>query len=266
MSAHLWSLGFQIVNFLLLLFLLRRYLWKPVRATIDKRRKEIDDASAGVKARDEAAAESLAASRALCDAEDHERARVLAAAAVALARDREEVLARARAETEAERRAAREKLDEERSLAAKDLTDATLDAAVDLARKLLGEVRGAAITGAFLDRIHEHVDALPAADLASLRAELGSSPRIQVATTPALDEATKTRVKARLAASFGAKVLVDFAVDDALIAGAELRFPHARVGHSFQQTLAAARIALTAHGGKPPGHPELTPHEEIVDR
>lgn len=263
--THLWTIGFQVVNFLLLLFLLHRYLWKPVRATIDKRKKEIDDDAARVKARDKADDESRTAADAEAEAADRERARLLAGAAIELAKDREKVLADARAVTDAERRAARQKLDEERSLAAKELTDATLDATVDLARKLLGEVRGAAITGAFLDRIYEHLDGLPAAELGSLRAEMGASPTIQVATTPALDDAAKTAVRARLAKQLGAAVKIDFVVDDALIAGAELRFPHARLGHSFQQSLAAARRALTAHEGPSADHPELTTHPESVD-
>lgn len=266
MTTHLWTIGFQIVNFLALLFLLHRYLWKPVRATIDQRKKEIDDAAAGVTARAKAADESRAASEAKAAAMDHERARVLAATAVALATDRERVLAEARAVTDAERRAAREELDEERRSAARELTDATLDATLALARKLLGEVRGAAISGAFLDRIYEHLDGLPAAELSSLRAELGASPTIRVATAPALDEEAKTRVVTRLAACFGAAVKLDFVVDDALIAGVELRFPHARLGHSFQLGLAAARRALTARTDARAGHPELTAHDEIADK
>ncbi len=261
--THLWTIGFQVVNFLLLLFLLRRYLWKPVRAAIERRQKEIDDAGAGALDRATAADEARAAREATAGTADHERARLLAEAAVALARDREEVLARARAVTDAERRAAHEKLDEERILAATELTDATLDVSLSLARRLLGEVRGAAITGAFLDRIHEHLDGLPAAELASLRASLEASPRIVVATAPALDDAAKARVEAHLAACFGPAVKLDFVVDEALIAGAELRFPHARLGHSFQHSLAAARRELTAHGGEGEALPT---HEEIVDK
>jgi F-type H+-transporting ATPase subunit b len=263
--THLATIGFQVVNFLLLLFLLRRYLWKPVRATIERRQKEIEDAGAGLLERATAADETRAAREATAGAADHERARLLAEAAVALARDREEVLARARAVTDAERRAAHEKLDEERILAAKELTDATLDVTLTLARRLLGEVRGAAITGAFLDRIYEHLEGLPAAELASLRASLEASPspRIVVATAPALDDAAKAQAEAHLAARFGPAVKLDFVVDEALIAGAELRFPHARLGHSFQHSLAAARRELTAHGGEG----EVLPtQEEIVDK
>lgn len=265
--THLWTLGFQVVNFLLLLYLLRRYLWKPVRAAINQRRKEIDDAEAGVKARDQAADEKRVAYEAKVEAVDHERALVLARAAVELAADREKVLADARALAEAERRAGHEKLAEDRSLAAAELADATIDAALTIARRLLGEVRGAAITGAFLNRIYEHLDGLPAAELASLRAQLTPSPRIQVATAPALDDAAKAPVEARLAAWFGPKVAVSFVADDALIAGAELRFPHARLGHGFQYGLAAARRELTAHRAQSAGHhPELTTHEDIVGK
>jgi F-type H+-transporting ATPase subunit b len=261
--THLWTIGFQVVNFLVLLFLLHRYLWKPVRATIEERRKEIDDAGAGVLSRAKAADERRAAREATAETADRERARLLAGAAVALAKDREEVLARARAATDGARRAAREQLDEERSLAAQELTDATLDVALGLARNLLGEVRGAAVTGAFLDRIYEHLDGLPPAELASLRAAIEASSTIQVATTPALDDAAMAQVKARLAPCFGARVMLDFVVDDALIAGAELRFPHARLGHSFHHSLAAARRELTAHAS---ARAELPNHEEIVDK
>jgi F0F1-type ATP synthase delta subunit len=87
-----------------------------------------------------------------------------------------------------------------------------------------------------------------------------------VATAPALDDAARERLRARLEPHFGAAVKLDFVVDDALIAGAELRFPHARMGHSFQHGLAAARQALTAPGAGSAGHPELTTHDEIVDQ
>ena len=130
-------------------------------------------------------------------------------------------------------------------------------------------MRGAAITGAFLDRLYEHLDALPAAELASLREELGASPTLQIATAPALDDAARAPIRARLAAIFGAAVELSFVVDDALIAGAELRFPHARLSHSFQHGLAAARRELTAHGAnreRSAGHPKLATHEEIVDK
>jgi F-type H+-transporting ATPase subunit b len=264
--THLWTVGFQVVNFLLLLFLLRRYLWKPVRATIDQRRKEIDDAAAGVDARAKAADESRVAYEAKVVAADHERALLLAGAAVELAKDRERVLAEARAAAAAELAAAREELDEERGRVAGELTDATLDTALAVARKLLGDLRGAQIAGAFLDRICDHLDGLPEAELASLQAEIEARPTIQVATAPSLDDAGRERLLARLASRFGAAVELDVVVDDALIAGAELRFLHARVGHSFQQGLAAARTELTARGAAGAGHPELITHEEIVDR
>jgi F-type H+-transporting ATPase subunit b len=263
--THLWTIGFQIVNFLLLLFLLHRYLWKPVRATIDARRKEIDDAAAGIAARDQADAAKLAAADAKAAAADHERARLLASTAVQLVEDRDRLLAEARAVVAAERRAGQQKLDEERGLVAQQLTDATLDAGVTLARKLLGEVRGAAITSAFLDRIYEHLDGLDSAELASLRAEISAAPSIQVATAPALDVAAQAAVKARLATWFGPAVTVSFCADDALLAGVELRFPYARLGHSFAQGLAAARKALGDAAGAGATHPELTAHDEIVD-
>jgi F-type H+-transporting ATPase subunit b len=260
--THLWSIGFQVVNFLLLLFLMQRYLWKPVRATIDWRKKEIEDAEASVKARAKAADESRAAYEARTEASERERASMMASTAAALAADREKEIAQARAAMDAERQAAREKLDQERRTAAAELTDAMLDLAVTLARKLLADVSGAAITSAFLDRICESLHGLPGAELSSLRADLDASPTVQVATAPALDDVAKGGLRARLAPYLGAAIRLDFVVDHALIAGAELRFPHARLGHSLQHSLAAARRELAAHEiAHDVGPPELAARE-----
>jgi F-type H+-transporting ATPase subunit b len=273
--THLWSIGFQVVNFLLLLFLMQRYLWKPVRATIERRKKEIDDADASVKARAKAADETRLADEAKAEASDHERASLVASTAAALAADRQKEIAQARAAMDAERDAAHEKLDAERRTAATELTEATLDLTVTLARRLLVDVSCGAIAGAFLDRICESVRGLPGAELSSLRADIDASPIVQVATAPALDDAAKEGLQARLAPYFGAAMKLDFVVDDALIAGAELRFPHFRLGHSFQQSLAAAREALAAResdrGPELAAHesksgPERAAHAEIVNK
>ena len=40
-SVDVWKLGFQVVNFLLLLYLLNRFLFKPVLARLDERSSKI---------------------------------------------------------------------------------------------------------------------------------------------------------------------------------------------------------------------------------
>ena len=263
--THLWTIGFQVVNFLLLLFLLHRYLWKPVRATIDQRKKSIDDADASLKAREKAADGARVAADAKNTAADQERARQIDATTKTLDADRDKVLAQAHALAATERTAAITKLDEERNAVASELTNVTLDLALSLAKRLLSNVSAPAVTTAFLDRLCERVEKLPEAQLASLRAEIAAGGKVQVATTPALDDDAKKRAQARLARSLGESVPLEFIVDDSLLAGAELRFPHARFGHSFQHGLAAAREEIIAHAAKNAERPKLSAHAEIAD-
>jgi F-type H+-transporting ATPase subunit b len=195
---RLWTIGFQAVNFLLLLLLLRRFLWRPLQATIEQRRKEIEDAEAGVSERSRAAELSRVAYEAKAEGVEQERARMLSEGAAEVAAEREALLSRARAEIDAERLAAHEKLEQERREAADELTEDALDAALVVARRLLYEVRGSLVADGFVAKICEGLEGLPADELASLRAEVASSPTVQVATAPALSDASRPALVARL--------------------------------------------------------------------
>lgn len=243
-----WTLALQALNFLVLLFLLHRFLWKPVTAMIARRRKELEDAAAEVKAKEAAADESRRAFEAKSEVAERERAGALAEAAAQIAAQREEAVGKARLEAEAELAAAREKLGEERRVAAGELTGDAVDLGVAIARKLLGSVRSPAVAAAFVDRICEHLDGLPAEELASLVGELAASPTVRVAAAPALDPAAQALLSEKLASRLGTPVRLELVTDDALIAGAELRFAHARIGDSFQHGLTAAREELVAAG------------------
>ena len=55
-SIDAWTIIFQICNLLILFALIKKFLWKPVMAVLDKRQKEIDGIyDAAGKDRDEAA-------------------------------------------------------------------------------------------------------------------------------------------------------------------------------------------------------------------
>jgi len=53
-SVDVWKLGFQIINFLILLYLLNRFMFKPILARLDERSEKISKGleDAEVAARD----------------------------------------------------------------------------------------------------------------------------------------------------------------------------------------------------------------------
>ena len=106
MSFDLWTLGFQALNVLVLVWLLHRFFWKPVAAMIADRQAKavalLQDAEAQ-RAEAEAALKAIETSR---EGGATERDAILAAARTDAEAARDALLAEARAEADALREAA----------------------------------------------------------------------------------------------------------------------------------------------------------------
>ena len=131
------ALFFQVVNFLLLLYLLNRFLFKRVFALVEERRSKIEkgleDAESAARDRELARAEREAAV-----AEARKEAAEMLASANKIATDtRNEILAEARAEAEKVTERAREEITAEKDRAMADLRAHVADLALDAASKLV---------------------------------------------------------------------------------------------------------------------------------
>ncbi len=131
------KLIFQIVNFLILLYLLNRFLFKRVFAFLDERsariRKGLEDAEAAERDRQLAQAER---EKAIIDARNE--AQALLARAAKIAEDsRAETVAEAKAEAEKLVSRAREEITAEREKAMTELRAQVADLALDAAGKLV---------------------------------------------------------------------------------------------------------------------------------
>jgi F-type H+-transporting ATPase subunit b len=143
-GVDLFKLGFQIVNFLLLLWLLRRFAYKPVLGMLDERRRRIakglEDAEAAERDRELASAEREAAV-----AEARKEAQAMIARATKIADDsRAEIVAGAKAEAEKIVERAREEITGEKEKAMAELRSTVADLALSAAGKLVqSEMSGA---------------------------------------------------------------------------------------------------------------------------
>jgi F-type H+-transporting ATPase subunit b len=137
-GVDVFKLGFQIVNFLILLFLLNRFLFKPVLRRIDERNaqlgKGLEDAAAAARDRELARAEREAA---LAEARAESEALVQRAAKTAEATSAE-ILAAARASAEQLTERAREEIAAEKERALAEIRGEVADLALDAAGKLVG--------------------------------------------------------------------------------------------------------------------------------
>ncbi len=238
MRIDFWTLALQTVNVLILIWLLRKFFWRPVAAVIAQRRAAAQEmlAQAG-QARQAAEAEraGIAQTRA---GFAQERAAILAAAqedAAKLKAASEAASAMAAQKLEAE---TRERLAAEQREAGAKLQTQAAELAVRIAGKLVSRFDAPAIRAAFLDGALAELAAQPEA----LRQDVAE---LTVTSPAPLPPEEQQEATSRLTASFGPALKVTFQVDAALLAGVELQGGHLHLTNSWRADLARIREELT---------------------
>jgi len=242
-----WTLALQTVNFAVLVWLLHRFLYKPVLRAIDARRDEIARQYAAAAAAETEAREKLAASAAERQAIAAERQATLSAA-VAEANDVGEMI-RAKAKQAADELldGARRTLAQERDQALAEARRVALDLGAEAARRVLAAAPEARSADAALEPIERHLAALPKPEMAALLRQVGNGTGVRVVTAVALPPEAAAAWRNRVQRVVGTAIDVAFAVDPVLISGAELHFPGAVLRFSGQSQLIALRHEIESH-------------------
>jgi len=242
-----WTLGLQTVNFAILVWLLHRFLYKPVLRMIDTRKAELERQYADARATEQRAKAQLAAAEAERAGIAAEReAGLKSAAAQAL-----ELIEARRAQAERAAQAlldsARKTVAEERARALEEARRMALDLGAEFAGRLLAEVPMQLRAEAWIERIERHIDELAASERDTLRRQLADGSALTVVTAAPLAGSVADAWRERLRRRLGEGIDISFEVSPPLIAGAELHFPTAVLRFSWQSTLEAARAELVAH-------------------
>ena len=242
-----WTVFLQTVNFAVLVWLLHRFLYRPVLRIIDQRRDEVRRQFDEVKALEETARTHLAdldASRAAIAAERDSAIKTAVA-------QTEEAMQVRRAQAS---RDAQALLDEARKTAATEREALTrearrlaLDLGADLARRLLAEAPASLRAAAWLERIEQELKALPAAEIESLRTQVSGNHALRVVTALPLAAVEAEEWRNRLARALDATPAVEFEVDPSLIAGAELHLPLTVLSFSLKSVLAVLSAVSDEH-------------------
>lgn len=239
MEIDWWTLAIQTVNFLVVVWLLGRFLYHPVRRVIEER--QASDRAAAEEARRKAAqADKLCADyeRRLADFEEYKRVRE-AELHTAAQSEGEEIRAAARKAAEELRDTARSEVRQMRNQALTDLRGDIAALARDLASK--------ALSGAAADPVaclEAELGKQPVAALSRMREDLADgAPAIFISAT-ALAEETQKHLVDTLAKYLGDRVAVTFETDAELFGGMVLRLPHGVLDGSVAARLAKAASAM----------------------
>lgn len=243
MTFDVWTLGFQAVNVLVLIWLLHRFFWKPVAAMIAARQATVatllDEAKAK-QAEAEAELAKIAATRAGLATELDA---MLATARKDAEAARETLLAEARAEAEAlyaTAKAARVRAAE--TLKANAIDEAQ-SLALTIAGQLVARLDGPATDAAFLGWLVEGLAALPEAERTALAVV-----ELEVVSATDQDTPARDRIAKAVTTALGSPAELTFRTDPEMIAGLELHAPHFSLRNSWRADLDRIAAALGEKG------------------
>ncbi len=240
-----WStLVLQTVNVLVLLWLLRRFLFRPVVAIIAARKDAVDKLLAdAAAARDQVQATAAqAAQRETALAADNEH--ILADARAAAKTEHARLLEQASQDAAAVRATALAGLDRERAQMRQDLEREAGTLALTIASRLISRMPPRALTAALLQSLDTWLATLPAERLADL-APPGET--LEVVTAVPLDPPDQQACIDMLTRRLRRVPAVRFGVDALLIAGVELRGAHATLRNSWRADLDQIAQELSQH-------------------
>lgn len=250
MKLGWWTIfALQGVNFLILVWLLQRFLYKPVKTMVAQRKEEISRALA------EASTEKESAQRLKREIEVEsnqigaKHQKMLDEVRMQLSAERQKMLEEARGEVKKIRDQALETLDRERIAAGNELFERTIAVATDLAQRLLREVALPSIENQFLGRVTNYLDHLSTDERARLFAQNGAK-ALLVTTAHPLGVEEQAQWRSQLAKRLGTDCSIQFSADPALIAGTIITFPHAMLRFNWRDSLTAALKEF--HGNERP--------------
>jgi|GEM_PF-151302 len=257
MHIDWWTVIFQAINFLILVWLLQRFLFKPVMRVIESRRQEVETAfqSAETAKREAEATEKDLQSR--IEALAAERRKMVQEARNQIEKERTGAVDRAKKEAEEIVELARRKIEAERSDATENIKVQAAALAAEMAAATLEGSRSAAVTAEFADTVLNQLEIMSAEEKASLGVGGAGGWGVCVTAAHALDKETQARLETRLRNALGEAIAATFEIDNELIAGAEVAFPAAVMRLSWRDFLNGAQgLVMAADARKADGPSE----------
>lgn len=248
-----FTVGAQILNFLILVWLLTRWLYGPIRRAMTARetriREELDAAS---RLRDEAEVEGARYRDLIAAVETEQEARRAEVRAELDAWRRDHTQA-VRTEVEAMRDRWQQALQQEKAAFLLELRTRASSAVLDVARRTLRDLADRDIEAHVTARFLTEVRALTADERAQLVAAAhADGSRIHVRTAFHLDEAARSRLAVGLADVLGGDLPVEFDTAPELVAGVELRAGGYKIAWSIGDYLRSLEDALGETFGQAP--------------
>jgi len=228
----------QIINFVILVFLLRRFLYGPIQRAVAARRLKIEGNLREAAERDAHAHEREAALDERQAGFDAELRRLDEEARAKAESDRQSLLAAARREVDVRRAEWLESFGHQRDLVSSDLSRATAAAACEIARRALMDLGDVALEGQVLAAFLRRLGSLTGQDRSDFAAAAhASGGRIQVHTSFALSAEQRAALDGALQELAGGGAHVVYERSEGRLVGVSVEAAGRRIAWSLDQYL-----------------------------
>jgi F-type H+-transporting ATPase subunit b len=243
MKLDWWSLGLQIVNLVVLLWILQKFLFKPVLAVIAQRQQTASQLNAEALAAKEQAEQEKKALESERAAVAGQRDQAFSELHTQLLQEKEKMLALATAEAQKILDAGRTQLDKERIEAQQDLHRQSASLAAEMAQRLLYRVSDDHLNQVFFEGACEQLQLSLEAD-----GVLDAETTVEVASASVFSDAAKLAAQQRLNQSLKRELEIRYTHAPELIAGIELRLRHLVIRNHWANDLKQIVESIQHHG------------------
>lgn len=237
----------EILNFLVLVWILKRFLYKPVLAVITHRREAIEQQLADARSLHEEAAGLQARYQARLGEWEQERRKALDDLAREIEAERVRRLAALQAELEQEKQKAASTEARRQADMRHQAEQTALVQAARFAARLLGQAAGPELEQKLVDLVLEELSQLPESRVTALRNSWGETPaEAVIGTAFPLAEPRRQRLEQAMSALAGAGLPVRFEQQPDLLAGVRITVGAWVLGANLRDELNS--LAEFAHG------------------
>ncbi len=222
MKFNIWTFLFQVINFLVLLFILKRVLYKPIREIIEKRRSLIRQRIEDAEKTKKEALELKDGYRNEMDKLHELKYRMLEKMNEEVEQERKKLIGRAEEEAASVIEKERAVFDTEKARHEAELKDKAIEAVTFFAANLLKDVSDEDLHKAIYEKLFRELQGI-----ASHMPEIKEKDRpltVDLITAYPLSETEKRRFRESIESLLSQSVLLNTTIDTSLIAGAKVKF------------------------------------------
>ena len=245
MQIDWFTLIAQIVNFLVLVWLLKRFAYGPILRAMDERKERVGSAMREAEAKEKEAETREAEYRKKCDEIEGARDEKLREAEADAEAKRKELTEAARKDVDEKRAQWHKALENEKAAFVKQLRRDAGERVYEAIRDALSDLAGADLEQRIVDVFVEKVRGLPEAERREIAEAAGDATGAEVRTAFSLSDAQREAVRKALTESMDIDG-TSFETDDDLVAGIEVRAGGRKVAWSIREYLEEVAEKLNA--------------------